>query len=53
MRKEYLEPIFEIEKFSFEDIIAATTESGVPVEENVATGGGRDPVDPGEETWPE
>lgn len=48
MKKEYSEPIFEIEKFSFEDIIAATTESGYPIEETVATGGGGSPIDPGE-----
>lgn len=48
MKKEYFEPILEIEKFSFEDIIAAETESGYEIEETVATGGGGDPVDPGD-----
>lgn len=36
MKKEYLEPFFEVNKFSFEEILAETlTESGVPIEEGV------------------
>lgn len=38
MKKEYLEPFIEVQKFSFEEILAETlTESGYPIEEEVAT----------------
>lgn len=40
MKKEYLEPFIEVQKFSFEEILAETlTESGVPIEGEVATEG--------------
>ncbi|WP_293972540.1 hypothetical protein [uncultured Ruminococcus sp.] len=50
MRKKYSEPVLEVQKFSFEDILAgsltpsttAPTEESVPVE----TGG---EIDPGED----
>lgn len=52
MKKQYFEPQLEIKRFSFENILA-TTESGYPIEETVATekpdiGG---PVDPGEDPF--
>ncbi len=49
MKKQYFEPQLEIERFSFENILA-NTQSGYPIEETVATDkpdiGG--PVDPGD-----
>lgn len=45
MKKEYLEPFIEVQKFSFEEILAETlTESGVPVEGAAGSEGG-DEVD--------
>lgn len=52
MKKEYSEPILEVQKFSFEELLeGATTPSGTPIEETVQveTGGA---IDPGEdEDW--
>lgn len=50
MKKEYLTPELEVQKFSFESILGeeATTPSGVPIEETVPSVGGGE-VDPGEE----
>lgn len=47
MKKEYIEPLFEVEKFYFENVLN-TTESGTPIEEIVGTGGNSE-VDPGED----
>lgn len=54
MRKKYLEPIIEVQKFSFEDILegSITQSTTAPTEEPAGAGGGGDPVDPGEIEFP-
>lgn len=54
MRKKYSEPVLEVQKFSFEDILAGslTQSTTAPTEEPVEPGGGGDPVDPGEIEFP-
>lgn len=48
MKKEYLEPILEVQKFSFEELLeGATTPSGTPVEETVQVETSPE-IDPGE-----
>ena len=48
MKKEYSEPILEVQKFSFEELLeGATTPSGTPVEETVQVETTPE-VDPGE-----
>lgn len=39
MKKQYFKPLFEITRFSFENILAVTESNTIPTEEHVEIGG--------------